>query len=188
MALAEDTKSPPVVIRPFRKGDEAVIPAIMEKCFGSLELIPRVKLSVGGRYFSPAGSFVAEKNGEAVGCIGLVNLPRANWMELRYLGVIPEGPSPTVAEKLLEMSMQYARLKGVERLKAFTPAVQPYFDVYKKKGFEPARRQLQVGWDLTKEPQPPVDSVQTKELAGDMAAEARRVWVASLRPYWDWVD
>jgi N-acetylglutamate synthase-like GNAT family acetyltransferase len=158
----------------------------MEKCFGSLELIPRVRLGVAGPYFSPEGSFVAEKNGMAVGCIGLVKLPRANWFELRYLGVIPDEPSPTVADKLLEMSMHFAKSIGAERLKAFTPAVQPYFDLYKNKGFEPARRQLQVGWDLTKEREHTVDSIQTKELAEDMAAEARRVWVTSLRPYWDW--
>ncbi|HEV2226382.1 MAG TPA: GNAT family N-acetyltransferase, partial [Nitrososphaerales archaeon] len=169
----------------FRKGDEAIIPAIMEKCFGSLELIPRVKYSVGGPYFSPEGSFIAEKNGEAVGCIGLVKLPHTNWFELRYLGIISDGLSST-ADNLLDMSIQFAESQGVERLKASTPAVQPYFDLYKKKGFEPARRQLQVGWDLTKEPEGTVGPVQIKELEKDSAAEARRVWVASLRPYWDW--
>ncbi|HEV2138839.1 MAG TPA: GNAT family N-acetyltransferase [Nitrososphaerales archaeon] len=185
---SESAGTPPVVIRPFRKGDEAIIPAIMEKSFGNLELIPRVKYSVGGPYFSPEGSFIAEKNGEAVGCIGLVKLPRTNWFELKYLGVIPDGLSPTTADKLLDLSIHTAESKGVERLKASTPAVQPYFDLYKKKGFEPARRQLQVGWDLTKEPEPALDSVQTKELEKDMAAEARHVWVANLRPYWVWVD
>jgi N-acetylglutamate synthase-like GNAT family acetyltransferase len=186
LTSVEGAGSPRVVIRPFRKGDEPLIPAIMEKCFGSLELIARVKLGVAGPYFSPEGSFVAEKNGEAVGCIGLVKLPRLNWFELRYLGITSDEPSPIVAEKLLEMSMQSAKSMGAERLKALTPAVQPYFDLYKNKGFEPARRQLQVGWDLTKEREHTVDSIQTKELAEDMAAEARRVWVASLRPYWDW--
>jgi GNAT superfamily N-acetyltransferase len=84
------------------------------------------------------------------------------------------------------MAIQFAASKGAERLKASTPAVQTYIDLYRKKGFEPARRQLQVGWDLTKDRETAVGSVQTKEFAEDMAAEARRVWVASLRPYWDW--
>jgi GNAT superfamily N-acetyltransferase len=178
--------APGVVIRSFRKGDEATIPTIIEKCFGSLEFIPRVKLGLGSPHFNPEGSFVAEKNGAAVGCIGFVNLPRANSFELRYLGVTPDQASLAVAGNLLDMAIQFAESKGSEQLKASTPAVQPYFDLYKTKGFKPARRQLQVGWDITKEREPVTGPVQTKELAGEMAAEARHVWVASLRPYWDW--
>jgi GNAT superfamily N-acetyltransferase len=182
----EDPGSPGVTIRNFRKGDEAIIPTIMEKCFGSLEFIPRVKLGLAGPYFSPEGSFVAEKDGAPVGCIGLVNLPRANWFELRYLGVTPDQASLTVAGKLLDMAMHFAESKGTQQLKASTPAVQPYFDLYKNKSFKPARRQLQIAWDLTKDREQAAGPVQTKELAEDMAADARRVWVASLRPYWDW--
>lgn len=187
MSFDEEIGIPGVIIRKYRPGDESIIPTIMKECFGTLEYIPRVKLALSSSFFNSEGSFVAESNGSAVGCVGLVNLPRTKWFELRYLGVRPNQPSLAVADKLIDMAIQFAKSKGAERLKASTPAVQPYFDLYKNKGFEPARRQLQVGWDLEKkDSDPAVGSIQTKDLSGDMAAEARRVWVAALRPYWDW--
>jgi GNAT superfamily N-acetyltransferase len=70
-------------------------------------------------------------------------------------------------------------------LKAFVPAVQPYVDVYKKSGFEPVRRSLRIGWDLT--PRPTEQSkVQTRELSKEYADDAAEVWVEGLRPFWDW--
>lgn len=175
-----------MIIRGFRDGDEAIIPPIMEKCFGSLEYIPRVKLALSGQFFNHEGSFVAENDGVAIGCIGMVNLPRENWFELRYLAVIPGQPFSSVANTLLDNAVQFAASKGARRLKVSTPAVQTYSELYKSKGFEPARRQLQVGWDLSKDHERVEGSVQTKALTADMASEARRVWVAGLRPYWDW--
>jgi GNAT superfamily N-acetyltransferase len=70
-------------------------------------------------------------------------------------------------------------------LKAFVPAVQPYVDVYKRSGFEPVRRSLRIGWDLTAQPMER-SKILTRELSKESANDAAQVWVEGLRPYWDW--
>ena len=70
-------------------------------------------------------------------------------------------------------------------MSAFVPAIQPYVDVYKKASFEPVRRSIRIGWELTEQPTQH-SSVQTKELSKEHANEAADVWVDGLRPYWDW--
>jgi hypothetical protein len=91
----------------------------------------------------------------------------------------------SLAQNLVAKAVQYADSKHCKMLKAFVPAVQPYVDVYKKSGFEPVRRSLRIGWDLT--PRPTEQSkVQTRELSKEYADDAAEVWVEGLHPFWDW--
>lgn len=78
---------PEVTIRSFRPGDENIFLELLKNSFGSLEYLPRLKGEITGPYLDHEGSFVAEKNGLAIGCIGLRNLPRKKWHEIRYLAV-----------------------------------------------------------------------------------------------------
>jgi GNAT superfamily N-acetyltransferase len=93
-----------------------------------------------------------------------------------------------IAQKLVAKAEQYADSCDCEMLKAFVPAVQPFVDVYKQSGFEPVRRSLRIGWDLTARPSEQ-SRVQTRELSKDLADEAAEVWVEGLRPFWDfWIE
>jgi GNAT superfamily N-acetyltransferase len=73
-------------------------------------------------------------------------------------------------------------------VKAFTPAVQPYVDVYKEAGFEPIRRSLRIRWDLAN-CNVHENKIETRELSKEWTDEAANVWIEGLRPYWDyWIE
>jgi len=129
----------------FSNGDDNVFFQILSDSFGSLEYVPRVRGEISGPYFNREGSFIAEKNGSAVGCVGLRNFPREKWLDIRYLPVRDSESRPLVAEKLVAEAVRLADSIHCETLKAFVPAVQPYVDVYKRSGFEPVRRSLRIG-------------------------------------------
>jgi predicted N-acetyltransferase YhbS len=92
---------PGVKVRHFRAGDDGVFFQIVSDSFGSLEYVPRVRGEISGPYFNREGSFIAEKNGSAVGCVGLRNFPREKWLDVRYLAVRDSESRPLVAEKLV---------------------------------------------------------------------------------------
>ena len=136
---------PGLTVRNFRPGDESVFFEILKNSFGPLEYVPRVKVEISGPYFNREGSFIAEKNGSAVGCVGLRNFPREKWLDIRYLAVRDSESRALVAEKLVAKAIRHADSIHCETLKAHVPAVQPYVDVYKRSGFEPVRRSLRIG-------------------------------------------
>jgi GNAT superfamily N-acetyltransferase len=177
-----------VTVRSCRPGDEDVFFGLLKNCFGSLEYVPRVKAEMSGPYFIREGSFIAEKNGSAIGCVGLRSFPREKWFDIRYLAVRDSDSKVLLAQNLVAKAVQCADSNHVEALKAFVPAVQPYVDVYKRSGFEPVRRSLRIGWDLGTHPREQ-SKIQTKELSKEYADDATRVWVEGLRPFWDfWID
>lgn len=186
MALAETGELSEITLRSFRPGDETLILEILAESFRGLEYLPRLKAELSGRYFNREGSFIAEKDGSPVGCVGFRNLPHRNWFEIRYLGVRDNSSVRLVAEKLIARAVGHAGSKHFERLKAFVPATQPYVDSYKNAGFGPVRRQLRVEWELTTSSGRSEGSVPIRELSEDMAEEASSVWVEGLRPHWDW--
>ena len=177
-----------VTVRDFRPGDDNIFYELLWNSFGRLEYLPRVKAEVSGPYFNRQGSFIAEKNGSVLGCVGLRNFPRKGWFDIRYLAVRDSESRSQIAQKLVAKAEQYADSSNCEMLKAFVPAVQPYVDVYKQSGFEPVRRSLRIGWDLTARPNEQ-SKVQTKELSKDFADDAAEVWVEGLRPFWNfWIE
>jgi predicted N-acetyltransferase YhbS len=185
MAMGETPQVSGIAIRACQPGDEQTILDLLKNSFGSLEYIPRVKAEISGQYFVREGSFVAEKNGSTVGCIGLRHFPREKWLDIRYLAVKDSESKASLAQNLVAKATHYADSKRCETLKAFVPAVQPYVDIYKQSSFEPVRRSLRIGWNLTA---PPADQgkVQTRELTKELADDAAEVWVEGLRPFWDW--
>jgi predicted N-acetyltransferase YhbS len=176
---------PGVTVRNCRPGDEDVFFGLLKNSFGSLEYVPRVTAEMSGSYFNREGSFIAEKNGTAVGCVGLRNFPREKWLDIRYLAVKDPESRVLLAQNLVAKAVQYADTNHAEALKAFVPAVQPYVDVYKSFGFEPVRRSIRIGWDLTSHPTEQ-SKIQTKELSKEFADDAAEVWIEGLRPFWDW--
>jgi GNAT superfamily N-acetyltransferase/N-acetylglutamate synthase-like GNAT family acetyltransferase len=179
---------PEVTVRGFRPGDENTFLELLKNSFGSLEYPPRLKAEISGTYLNKEGSFIAEKNGSAVGCIGLRNFPREKWHDIRYLAVKSGESRIPLAKSLVASVVRYAESIHAEQLKALVPAVQPYVDVYKAAGFVPARRSIRIGWELNGQ-STERSNVHTVELSKEHANEAAEVWVEGLRPYWDyWIE
>ena len=176
---------PGLTVRDFRPGDESNFFELLRNSFGPLEYLPRVKAEMAGPYFNAKGSFIAEKNGSAVGCVGLRNFPHTKWLDIQYLAVRDSESRALVAEKLVAEAIRHADSIHCETLKAHVPAVQPYVDVYKRSSFEPVRRSLRIGWDLTEQPREQ-SKILTMELTKESANDTAKVWVEGLRPYWDW--
>jgi len=188
VAAIEIQEVPGLTVRPFRTGDEDVFFKIISDCFGPLEYVPRLKAEMSGPYFNREGSLIAEKNGSPVGCVGLRSFPREKWFDIRYLAVRGTKSRIPLAQNLVARAVNFADSIHCETLKAFVPAVQPYVDVYKHSGFQPVRRSLRIGWDLTSR-LTEQSKIQTMELSREFAEEAAEVWVEGLRPFWDfWIE
>jgi N-acetylglutamate synthase-like GNAT family acetyltransferase len=154
------------------------------QAFRGLEYLPRMKLGLSA--FDRQGSFVAERDGSMIGCVGLLKLDRPGWFEIRNLAV--RDHETDVAKRLVSRVVEYVEANAAEFVKAFTPAVQPYVDVYKEAGFEPVRRSLRIRWDLVN-CNVHENKIETRELSREWADEAANVWIRGLRPYWDyWIE
>ena len=174
-----------VTIRRFKPDDETSFLQLQAAAFREFEYLPRVKSGLSA--LDPQGSFIAEKDGSPVGCIGIFKLERPAWFEVRNLAV--KGPAYLeVAKELLARAIEQVESTHPEYLKASTPAVQPFVDLYKLAGFEPVRRSVRIVWDLSKV-EAGEDKVLTRELKKEDANDAARVWVEGLRPYWNyWIE
>jgi len=124
-------------IRNLRPGDEAGFLEVQSETFRGLEYLPRVRIGLPG--LIPEGSFIAEKNGTMVGCIGVIKLGHEGWFEIRNLAV--RDPDPDLgglARELLAKVLEYVDMQNPQYVKGYTHAVQPYVDLYKHAGFEPS--------------------------------------------------
>ncbi len=173
------------VIRKFSRDDETAFVQMQDHAFRELEYSPRLKLGLPAMVTD--GSFVAEKDGSMAGCIGLVNLDRPGWFEVRNLALLDPSDIELGAQLVNSVVKQVGSMNP-QYLKASTPAVQPYVDIYKSAGFEPVRRFIRVRWDMLDVPMK-TGGVKTRQLSSSHAAEAANVWVEGLRPYWDyWIE
>lgn len=174
-----------LLIRSLNEGDDPSILEMQTHAFKGLEYLPRVKLGLAA--LDRQGSFVAERDGSVIGCIGLLKLDRPGWFEIRNLAV--RNPSETdTAERLIRQVVDYLEVNDAQFVKAISPSVQPYVDIYKEAGFEPVRRSLRIIWDLAT-CQVHESKIATEELSTEWADEAGDVWIRGLRPYWDyWIE
>jgi GNAT superfamily N-acetyltransferase len=158
---------------------------LQEWTSGFIEL-PGTKTVLSSSAFDPAGCFIAEDKGSIVGCVAVTNLPRKNWLIIRYLAAKRALSRVYAVEKLLGRALQYVETKKPEFLRATTPSIQPYVDVYKSFAFKPIRRDFRITWDLTGASGSPTKQVEISEVTEKTASEIAEVYVESIRPYWDW--
>jgi GNAT superfamily N-acetyltransferase len=174
-----------LVLRNLTSADEQSFLDMQIHAFRGLEYLPRMKLGLSA--FDREGSFVADRDGAMVGCVGLLKLDRPGWFEIRNLA-LRDAAETDVARRLVNHVTDYVQANSAEFVKAFTPAVQPYVDVYKDAGFEPVRRSLRIRWDLLN-CQVHETKIATRELSKELADDAADVWIKGLRPYWDyWIE
>jgi GNAT superfamily N-acetyltransferase len=107
-------------------------------------------------------------------------------MVIRYLAAKRALSRVYAVEKLLSRALQYVETKKPEFLRATTPSIQPYVDVYKSFAFKPIRRDFRITWDLTGVLESPNNQVEISEVTEKTAPEIAEVYVESIRPYWDW--
>jgi len=80
----------------------------------------------------------------------------------------------------------YVESKGSEFLRATTPAVQPYVEVYRKFGFKPLRRDFRISWDIDDVPDSEDSPLETEEVSDETIDSASNLFSRALSPYWDW--
>jgi N-acetylglutamate synthase-like GNAT family acetyltransferase len=141
---------------------------------------------LGSKAFDQAGCFIAEENGELVGCVAVTNLPKKNWNVLRYLTANNPNSRLGIVERLLSRALEFTETRKPEYLRATTPSIQPYVDVYKRSGFKPLRKDFRITWDLTQTRNSTNAVFAVNEVTDRTAADMSKVFVESLHPYWDW--
>lgn len=174
------------MVRGFDSGEEGTILEILKAAFGSFMELTQPRRVMTSRFFDPSACFMAEEDGSRVGCVALTGLPRERWYVVRYLAVKPSRSRVRIAEKLLAKVLEYAESKRPQFVRATTPAIQPYVDVYKRHGFQPVRRDFRITWDLKESRTVPHVPISLRPVTEETAREAAGMFVRSLASLWDW--
>ncbi len=173
-------------LRSIRRGDEATLLGILNETFGQFQDPQEIRNLLSSRLFNPEGCFIANDDGKPTGCVAVTNLPRKNWLVIRYLAVKRATSKTQMANKLLARAIEYAESKGSEYLRATTPAIQPYVDVYKTLGFKPIRRDFRISWNTQENPRTAGKKIDLQEMTSANLEMATGIFVKSLDPFWSW--
>jgi len=177
---------PQSIVRNVEPHELGALPKNLQEWTSGFIELPGTKSVLSSSAFDRTGCFVAEDKGSIVGCVAVTNLPRKNWLIIRYLAAKRASSRVYAVEKLLSRALQYVETKKPEFLRATTPSMQPYVDVYRSFAFKPIRRDFRITWDLTGTLESPNRQVEIKEVTEKTAPEVAKVLVESIRPYWDW--
>ena len=177
---------PQSIVRNVEPDELGALPKNLQDWTSGFVEIPGTKNVLSSSAFDPSGCFVAMDKGSIVGCVAVTSLPRKNWMVIRYLAAKRALSRVYAVEKLLSRALQYVETKKPEFLRATTPSIQPYVDVYKSFAFKPIRRDFKITWDLTGTLESPNSQIEVREVTEKTAPEIAEVYVESIRPYWDW--
>src|SRR3989454_5758711 len=175
-----------ISVRAFSHGEESALLEILRDAFGSFADVARTKAVLSSKRFDPDGCFVAEVNGVPIGWLAVTSLPRDKWFVIRYLSIRGARLQTTVGERLLSRAITYVESKGREFLRATTPAIQPYVEIYRKFGFKPLRRDFRISWQTDDVPCTDDLRLETEEISDETVDSATSLYVQALSPYWDW--
>jgi GNAT superfamily N-acetyltransferase len=175
-----------VSVRVFSHGDESPLLDTLSDALGSFADIPRTKAALSSQRFDADGCFVAEEKGALTGWVAVTLLPRDKWFVIRYLSVRRAMLNTAVAESLLARAINYVESKGPEFLRATTPAIQPYVELYRKFGFKPLRRDFRISWNIDDVPDTKDPRLDTREVTDETIDVASKLYARALSPYWDW--
>src|SRR5881396_1489211 len=137
-----------MTLRSIGSDEHDVLLNILGESLGQFLDQPGTKNLISSDAFDPDGCFLAREKGSDVGCVAVTSLPRKNWLVIRYLAAKQALSRVYAVENLLSRALQYVETKNPEFLRATTPSMQPYVDVYKSFGFRPVRRDFRITWDL----------------------------------------
>ena len=174
------------VSRRLRRDDYDQFLSVISQAFGRLEYLPRVRSDLSQMDPAQNGFFTAEEHGSITGCTIVASLPRAGWFDMRHLALRGGFSDLETGEELIRRSMAYVEERGCEYLKATTPAVQPYVDLYKKFGLSPMRRSLRLAWDLDRSSSKAESPGGIRELSMTDRDSVEKMVKKAHLPYWDW--
>jgi GNAT superfamily N-acetyltransferase len=177
---------PDLTLGSFGSDEHSILLDVLTESLGQFVDVPGTKGLISSNAFDPEGCFLAREKGAVVGCVAVTSLPRKNWLVIRYLAAKHAMSRIDAVEKLLGRALEYVESKRAEFLRATTPAIQPYVDVYKSFGFKPLRRDFKITWDLRETSHSPSKRVEISEVSEKTAREIEGSFVEALRPYWDW--
>jgi len=177
---------PQSIVRNIEPKEIEFLPKNLQEWTSGFVEAPGTANILSSRAFDPTGCFVADNKGSIVGCVAVTNLPRKNWLVIRYLAARHALSRVEAVEKLLGRALEYVETKKPEFFRATTPSMQPYVDVYKSFGFKPLRRDFRITWNLSEASELPNKQVEIKEVNEETAREVADVYVRAIRPYWDW--
>jgi GNAT superfamily N-acetyltransferase len=186
MESTVNVEKPNVSFRKFSHDEQSSLLNILTDAFGSFADIPRTTAAFASHRVNSDNCFIAEENQRSIGWIVATSLPREKWFVIRHLSVRDALSRRKVAEELLERAIEYVESKTPEFMRATTPAVQPYVEVYRKHGFEPLRRDFRISWQTEDVPYADDPTIETKEVSDDTRNDASGLFVRSLSPIWDW--
>lgn len=173
-------------VRVFSRGEEPKLLNILNDSLGYYADVQRTRAALFSSRFDADGCFVAEEKGVPVGWVAVTRLPRDKWFVVRYLNVRGAMLRASMVGSLLARAITYVESKKPEFLRATTPAIQPYVEVYRKFGFKPLRRDFRISWKLDDVPDNRDDRLETREITDETSDHANKVYVQALSPYWDW--
>src|SRR5437667_8160458 len=171
-----------VSVRAFSQGEELALLEILRDAFCSFADVPRTKAVFSSKRFDPDGCFVAEENGVPIGWLAVTSLPRDKWFVIRYLSIRRARLQTTVGERLLSRAITYVESKGPEFLRATTPAVQPYVEIYQKFGFKPLRRDFRISWQINDVPDTGDSRLETEGVSDETMDSASSIFARALSP------
>jgi len=177
---------PDTLIRNAESDEVRALPKLLLEWTSGFIEAPGTENVLSSKRFDQSGCFVAYENGDLVGCVAVTNLPKKNWHVLRYLTTKHANSRPDVVGSLLDRALEFVENRRPEYVRATTPSIQPYVDLYKRSGFKPLRRDFRITWDLPKVQESTSTDLAVNEVTDRDANEMSKVYLDSLHPYWDW--
>jgi len=117
-----------------------------------------------------------------------VRLPRGDAFLVRELAALSRYDAGAIADALLRTALAELESFRLTFIRASTPILEPYASVYRRHGFAPVRRVLRISWDLSGAAHELMSSakVRIQEAKTYRAEVLAELFLAGLRPYWDW--
>ena len=173
-------------LRVLKPGEQETLLRILDNAYGLFHNETEVRAVLSSNRFDPNSCFIAEEHGSPVGSVAITKLPRENWFAIRYLAVGPIKNRTEVGESLLTRALDLLRSIGSEYIRATTPSIQPYVNIYKRHGFIPLRRDFRICWEVSRKSPREEKLSMIEEVSKDRSRQAADLFVQSLHPYWDW--
>lgn len=178
---------PVFTIKPLAEKEGGELLEILGIAFGDLYNPTDTRVALSSPEFNSADCFIAEQAGSVIGSVAVTSLARSFWFVIRYLAVAAREDRVEIARALVQKALEHARAKGAVSIRATTPAVEPYVEVYREFGFAPVRKDFRITWELDAGRQVIVElPLRVLEVSETNVATAADLFVRTLTPLWDW--
>ncbi len=173
-----------VTVNPMERQEQLL--TVLSKAFGASYNETDTRATLSSSRFNPTDCFICEKDRLPIGSVAVTSLPRDNWYVIRYLAVTTSKNKKNLARSLAKTALKHAMTKGAESIRASTPTIEPYLDVYEELGFVPLRKDFRISWDLTIGQRIENRRLTVVRVSEDNIRDAAQMFVRTLTPFWEW--